>query len=134
MAKEEMLQLTLQRDLSVPDWNEKTGNAVYTVFLAGTEVTIPLLAGEIDPDHWTNFGEPEYVLRAAAVVPCEEFYTDSTDFEMQFNQKYFGCLRFEDFMYDQKHFTRCKGDKTQCPSRTVRQQARTEMNNREASS
>ena len=33
MAKEEeILQLTLQRDLSVPDWNEKTGNAVYTVF------------------------------------------------------------------------------------------------------
>ncbi len=43
LLAEATLHLTLQRDLSVPDWNEKTGNAVYTVFLAGTEVTIPLV-------------------------------------------------------------------------------------------
>ena len=131
MPKERTLQLTIQRDLSVPDWNEKTGDVIHETVPAGTIITIPLLDGEIDPDHWTDLGEPEYVLRATAIVPCEDFYSDSADFEMQFNQKYFGCLRFEDFMYDQKHFTRCKGDKTQCPSRTVRQEAHTDLTNRE---
>ncbi len=132
MAKEEMLPLTLQRDLSIPDWNEETGNAVDTVFPAGTEVTIPLVNGEIDADRWTDFGEPEQVLWAAAVVPCDDFYTDSTDFEMQHNPKWFGCHQFYDeFMNDPKFLMRCKGDMTQCPSRAVRKQARTKQKDRE---
>ena len=59
------------------------------------------------------------------------FYRSAKVRESQIELSLLGILNLSlTFMYDQKHFTRCKGDKTQCPSRTVRQKARTDLTNR----